>query len=191
MQSQSPLIRRLSLAALLFPLPAFAFQSDTTNTLLLAIGLGGFCIFNLLLIGLFHFTGQYSSRGFAKAHMAISLFVAAAALAIALIYLQGVGAIMLNLGVVIVAVSLALLPMHLVNVDKSKPSWATTALLMAAVLLMLAAYTLTPIALFAIACAHVAALNAKHIAIKIAAHGVALWGYGYIGYWLYQFSQHI
>ncbi|WP_394200460.1 hypothetical protein [Shewanella waksmanii] len=187
----SPFLRRTLLALTLLPLPALAFQSDTTHILLLAISLGGFCLFNLLLIGLFHFTGQYQSHGFAKAHMAISIAVSTIAMTVALIYLQGVGAIMLNLGVVIVSVSLALLPLHLTNPDKTKPSWGIAALLATAVLLMLAAHTLTPIALFAIAVAHVAAINAKHLALKIASYLIALWGYGYIGYWLYMFSQHI
>lgn len=178
-------------SCLLAPLPAFAMASDTTNVLLLAITLGGFSFFNLLLNGLFFFTGKYHSRNFAKMHSLIAVIPAVIALFIALIYFDTAGAISMNIGVIIVSIGLSLLPLQL-TLSATKAPGKHTALIiaLAAILLLIAAYYVAPIAIFAIACAHVALVSQADIKVKFLSITTLVTAYGYIGYWAYQILQY-
>ncbi|GIU17618.1 hypothetical protein [Shewanella sp. MBTL60-007] len=183
--------KTLLISAFLAPLPAFAMQSDTTNVLLLAITLGGFSLFNLLLNGLFYFTGKYHSRNFAKMHTLIAIIPAIIALFIALIYFDTPGAISMNIGVIIVSIGLSLLPLQL-NLSATKAPGKHSALIiaLAAIALLIAAYYIAPIAIFAIACAHVALISQADIKVKFLSLSALAIGYGYLGYWAYQILQY-
>ncbi|GIU24478.1 hypothetical protein L2719_06700 [Shewanella schlegeliana] len=179
------------LCSLVAPLPAFAMQSDTTNVLLLAITLGGFSLFNLLLNGLFYFTGKYNSRNFAKMHALIATIPAIIALFIALIYFDTAGAISMNIGVIIVSIGLSLLPLQL-NLSATKAPGKRSALIiaLAAIALLIGAYYVAPIAIFGIACAHVALISQADIKVKFLSLSALAIGYGYLGYWAYQILQY-
>ncbi|MGS0676346.1 hypothetical protein [Shewanella sp. 0m-4] len=173
------------------PLPAFAMASDTTNVLLLAITLGGFSLFNLLLNALFYFTGKYHSRNFAKMHTLVAIIPSVIALFVALIYFDTAGAISMNIGVIIIAIGLSLLPLQL-NLSATKAPTKNSALIivLAAISLLIAAYFVTPIAIFAIACAHVALISQADIKVKFLSLSTLAIGYGYLGYWAYQIIQY-
>ncbi|ABZ77340.1 conserved hypothetical protein [Shewanella halifaxensis HAW-EB4] len=191
MTRSTTLYKAVLLSIFIAPLPAFAMQSDTTNVLLLAITLGGFSFFNLLLNGLFYFTGKYHSRDFAKMHTLIAIIPAVIALFIALIYFDSAGAIWMNIGVIIVSVGLSLLPLQL-NLSATKAPTKNSALIiaLAAIALLIAAFYVTPIAVFAIACAHVALISQDDIKVKFLSLSTLAIGYGYLGYWAYQIIQY-
>ncbi|MCK8044184.1 hypothetical protein MSG37_04765 [Shewanella sp. 1CM18E] len=182
--------KSLLVSALIAPLPAFAMASDTTNVLLLAITLAGFSLFNLALNALFYFTGKYHSRNFAKMHALIAIIPAVIALFVVLIYFDTAGAISMNIGVIIVSVALSLLPLQLTLSAQKAPTQHTALIIaLAAVLLLLTAYYITPIAIFAIACAHVALTSQADIKVKFIALSTLAVAYGYLGYWAYQIIQ--
>lgn len=171
-------------------MPALAFQSDTTNILMLAITLGGFCFFNLLLTGLFYFTGKYQSSRFAKLHTLISLIPAVITFVVAMVYIKGAGAISLNIGVIIVSVALSLLPIQLSHHAKAPTENTALILAIVALLMMLSAYYAAPLTLFAIAIAHVAAFSRGSIISKLLSYATLIAGYSYLGYWAYQIALH-
>ncbi|MGS0679718.1 hypothetical protein ACVBIL_01015 [Shewanella sp. 125m-7] len=191
MTRSTTLYKAALLSIFIVPLPAFAMQSDTTNVLLLAITLGGFSFFNLLLNGLFYFTGKYHSRDFARMHTLISIIPAIIALFIALIYFDTAGAISMNIGVIIASIGLSLLPLQL-NLSATKAPTKNCALIiaLAAIALLIAAYYVTPVAIFAIACAHVALISQADIKVKFLSLSALAVGYGYLGYWAYQIIQY-
>lgn len=180
----------LLLGTILAPMPALAFQSDTTNILMLAITLGGFCFFNLLLTGLFYFTGKYQSSRFAKLHSFISLIPSAITFVVAMVYIKGAGAISLNMGVIIVSIALSLLPIQLSHHAKAPTENTPLILAIVALLMMLSAYYAAPLTIFAIAIAHVAVLSRGSIVSKLLSYATLIAGYSYLGYWAYQIAQH-
>ncbi|PKG58810.1 MULTISPECIES: hypothetical protein [unclassified Shewanella] len=175
---------------LLAPMPAFAFQSDTTNILMLAISLGGFCFFNLLLTGLFYFTGQYHSRRFAKIHTLISLLPALLTFILAITYIEGAGAISLNIGVIIVSIALSILPVQLSPTANAPTDKTPLILATVALLLMVVAYYAAPLTIFALAIAHVAASSRGTLSVKLLSYATLITGYSYLGYWAYQIALH-
>ena len=180
----------LLLAIFIAPLPAFAMASDTTNVLLLAITLAGFSILNLALNGLFYFTGKYHSRNFAKIHALIAIIPAIIALFITLIYFDTAGAISMNIGVIIVSIGLSLLPLQLnLSADKAPTKHTALIIALAAIVLLLAAYYIAPIAILAIACGHVALTSQADIKVKFISLSTLAIAYGYLGYWGYQIVQ--
>ncbi|MCL1139081.1 hypothetical protein [Shewanella pneumatophori] len=182
--------KSLLMSALIAPLPAFAMASDTTNVLLLAITLAGFSLFNLALNALFYFTGKYHSRNFAKMHALIAIIPAVIALFVVLIYFDTAGAISMNIGVIIVSVALSLLPLQLTLSAQKAPTKHTALIIaLAAVVLLLTAYYITPIAIFAIACGHVALTSQADIKVKFISLSILAAAYGYLGYWAYQIIQ--
>lgn len=191
MTRSTPFYKTALLSCLLAPLPAFAMQSDTTNVLLLAITLGGFSLFNLLLNALFYFTGKYHSRNFAKMHTLIAIIPAIIALFIALIYFDTAGAISMNIGVIIVSIGLSLLPLQLtLSATKAPGKHSALIIAFAAILLLIGAYYVAPIAIFAIACAHVALVSQADIKVKFLSIATLAIAYGYLGYWAYQILQY-
>lgn len=184
------LLKPLLFLCLLMPLPAFAFQPDTTNILMLAISLGSFCFFNLVLIGLFYFTGKYHCRHFAKMHTLISLFPSVFTFSIVIMYIKGAGAISLNLGVIIVSIALSLLPLQL-SLNAKKPTEQTPLILIqVALLLMVIAFYAAPLTIFALATAHVAAASRTSLGIKLLCYATLIAGYCYLGSWAYQIALH-
>ncbi|MFT5788060.1 MAG: hypothetical protein ACI8SJ_000157 [Shewanella sp.] len=190
MTSSTSFYKAALLSSVLVPMPAFAFQSDTTNILMLAISLGGFCFFNLLLTGLFYFTGKYQSSRFAKMHMLISLMPALLTFITAMVYIKGAGAISLNIGVIIISVALSLLPIQLSHTAKAPTEKTPLILALVALLVMLIAYYAAPLAIFAIAIAHVAASSRGTIGVKLLSYATLITGYSYLGYWAYQIALH-
>ncbi|QVK23489.1 hypothetical protein KHX94_01530 [Shewanella dokdonensis] len=95
-------------------MPVFA---DSTNGVLASVfvilGLGGFTLVNLALQLLFYFNGQYSSRRFVTTHTVLSLLMPLLATAMVLEDNSSTAYLMLNLGLIIIAASLALLPLQL------------------------------------------------------------------------------
>ena len=188
--THSTTLKATIVTAMFAPLPAFAMANDTTNVLMLAITLGGFSLFNLLLNGLFYFTGKYHSRNFAKMHTLIAIIPAVIAIFVALIYFDTAGAISMNIGVIIVSVGLSLLPLQL-NLSANKAPTKNSALIIAfaAILLLFCAYYITPIAVFAIACAHVALVSQADIKVKFISLATLAIAYSYLGYWAYKIIQ--
>ncbi len=190
MNHSSSLYKAALFSALLAPFPAFAMANDTTNILLLAITLGGFSLINLLLNALFYFTGKYHSRNFAKMHTLIATIPAIIALFVALIYFDTAGAISMNIGVIIVSIGLSLLPLQL-NLHANKAPTKNSALIiaLAAIALLLSAYYIAPVAIFAIACAHVALVSQADIKVKFISLATLAIAYSYLGYWAYNIVQ--
>ena len=176
--------------SLVAPMPALAVQSDTTNILMLAISLGGFCFFNLLTMGLFYFTGKYQSQRFAKLHTLISLIPAVITFIVAMVYIKGAGAISLNIGVIIVSIALSLLPIQLNHHAKAPTKRTPLILAIVALLMMFVGYYAAPLTIFAIAIAHVAALSRGSIGVKLLSYATLIAGYSYLGYWAYQIALH-
>ncbi len=183
-------VKSLLSFSLFAPMPALAFQSDTTNILMLAISLGGFCFFNLLLTVLFYFTGKYHSQRFAKLHTLVSLIPAVITFIVAMIYIKGAGAISLNIGVIIVSVALSLLPIQLSQHAKAPTEKTPLILAIVALLMMFVGYYAAPLTIFAIAIAHVAVLSRGSIGIKLLSYATLIAGYSYLGYWAYQIALH-
>ncbi|QQX78874.1 hypothetical protein JK628_15045 [Shewanella sp. KX20019] len=183
-------VKSLLCLSLFSPMPALAFQSDTTNILMLAISLGGFCLFNLLLTGLFYFTGKYQSKRFAKMHAIISLLPAGITFVVAVMYIQGAGAISLNIGVIIISIALSLLPIQLSHHAKAPTEKTPLILAIVALLMMIVAYYAAPLTIFAIAIAHIAAMSRSSIGVKLLSYATLIAGYGYLGFWAYQIALH-
>jgi hypothetical protein len=140
MNFSSSLCGRLAIGASLatITLPVFA---DSTNGVLASVfvilGLGGFTLVNLALQLLFYFNGQYSSRRFVTTHTTLSLLMPILAAVMVLKDNSSTAYLTLNLGLIIIAASLALLPLQLQNSARRSGNHAGWVLLSASVFLLL------------------------------------------------------
>ncbi|AQS37068.1 hypothetical protein Sps_01908 [Shewanella psychrophila] len=114
---------------------------------------------NLVLNGLFFFAGKYQSKRFSKTHTIISLSLPAVALFWTVVDHVGFADLALNIGLIIMAIGLALLPLQLCLHQKREHSYTSLLLTIGAAGFLALSYLIQPIAIFAIAAAHVAFIN--------------------------------
>ncbi|WOT04109.1 hypothetical protein [Shewanella youngdeokensis] len=184
------LLKPFSILSLLAPMPAMALEPTTTNVLMQAISLSGFCFINLLLTILFFYTGKYQSERFAKMHTLLSIIPAIISLIASLTYIDAAGGISLNVGVIIVCVALSLLPIQLSH-SRRAPTHNTPKIIAAfAALLLLLSYFMVPLSLFAVAAAHVAASSQSSLKVKSLCVTILTLGYCHLGFWAYQIVLH-
>jgi len=108
----------------------------------------------------------------------------------AMIYIEGVGAISLNIGVIIVSMALSLLPIQLSHSAKAPTENTPLILAQVALLFMVVAYYTAPLTIFAIAIAHVAASSRSSLGVKLLSYATLITGYSYLGYLAYQIALH-
>ncbi|WP_246028387.1 hypothetical protein [Shewanella atlantica] len=184
--------QRLSISALLLllPVPAFAFSAaGSTATAFIILVLGGFTLLNLVLNALFFFAGKYQSRRFSKVHTLGSLIVPLIALVLTVMDHRGFADIAFNLGLILVAIALALLPLQL-TLSKRAPSQHSPLILALGAFVFLAiAYVIPPVVLFAVLVAHVALQSQPNNKTRIVSFAALFIGYPLMAYWLYQTLQ--
>ncbi|MCL1075079.1 hypothetical protein [Shewanella dokdonensis] len=105
---------------------------------------------NLALQLLFYFNGQYSSRRFVTTHTVLSLLMPLLATAMVLEDNSSTAYLMLNLGLIIIAASLALLPLQLKNSARRRGNHAGWVLLGASTLLLLLSLLAWPLVILAL-----------------------------------------
>ncbi|MFQ6370461.1 hypothetical protein [Shewanella sp. YIC-542] len=153
MTFSSSLCARLTLGATLMivVLPVFADQPNgVLASVFVILGLGGFTLVNLGLQLLFYFNGQYSSERFALGHTLLSLLMPLIAAAMLLADNSSGAYLTLNLGLVIIAAALTLLPLQLKNSAHRSGLHAGWILLGAALLLLLLSASVWPLAILAL-----------------------------------------
>ncbi|WP_299787996.1 hypothetical protein [uncultured Shewanella sp.] len=175
---------------LLIPAPAFAFSSaGSTATAFIILVLGSFTILNLILNALFFFAGRYQSRRFSKVHSLCSLIIPAIALVLTVIDHRGFADMAFNIGLIIIAVALALLPLQLTLSKRAQSPHGSLILALGALVFLTIAYLFPPVALFSILVAHMALKSHSDNKARIIAFVALIIGYPLMAYWLYQTLQ--
>ncbi|MDF0534342.1 hypothetical protein KDN34_06750 [Shewanella yunxiaonensis] len=153
MNSSSFLLRiRIVFATILLTssLPAFADQTNgVLASVFVILGLGGFTLVNLALQLLFYFNGQYNSRRFVITHTSLSLLMPLIAAAMVLADNSSTAYLTLNLGLIIIAAALALLPLQLKNSPRRSGPHAGWIMLAAAAVLSLLSLLAWPLSVIA------------------------------------------
>lgn len=180
----------LIVTLILMSLPALASDGTAyTATAVIILVLGSFILMNLVLNGLFYFAGKYSSKRFSQAHTLISLVLPALALVWTLLQHVGFADLAINIGLIIIAVGLALLPMQLCLRQKEQHANTGIFLALGTVGFLGLSYWIQPIALFAMATAHVALISKVSTQIRIFSVITLISGYAIIGNWGLQTFQ--
>lgn len=171
----------------LVPVPAIAaVPSGGTASLFIILGLGGFTLINLVLQGLFFFSGLYRSRTFAKRHVLSALLVPLIAIALAIYDHRGWSDFALNLGIICVSTGIILLPLQLNQIDKTTDTKADWILSLGALVILGLSYIIAPAALFTIVVAHLALASTPRQIPKLLGYLGLVAGYGLFSYWLYE-----
>ncbi|KFZ38087.1 hypothetical protein HR45_06155 [Shewanella mangrovi] len=118
--------------------------------------LGGFTLCNIPLQALFYFNGQYCSTRFPLWHTAIALIVNIVGAVLVIDQQPSTAYLSMYLGIIIVAIALALLPMWLRQSAKPQSQHASRNLLIGAVIFGLVSLLAWPVAIFSAALAIVA-----------------------------------
>ena len=160
-----------------------------TATAFIILVLGGFILMNLILNGLFFFAGKYHSKRFSQGHALISLALPAIALIWTLIDHVGFADLAMNIGLIIVAVGLGLLPLLLCLHQKEQHSYTSLLLTIGAAGFLALSYLIQPIAIFAVAAAHVAFISNANIKARVCSALVLICGYLVVGNWVVQTWQ--
>ncbi|QFU22006.1 hypothetical protein FM038_007485 [Shewanella eurypsychrophilus] len=158
-------------------------MSAYTATAFIILVLGGFILLNLILNGLFFFAGKYHSKRFSQGHTIISLVLPAIALIWTLINHVGFADLAINMGLIVVAVGLSLLPLQLSLHQKEQHSYTSLLLTIGAAGFLALSYLIQPIAIFAIAAAHVAFISNANIKNRVASALVLICGYLVVANW--------
>ncbi len=176
----------------LLALPTQAFDSTGgIASLFVIVGLGGFCLINALLQGFFFFAGKYRSANFAKRHVIASLIVPLIAFTLAIYDYRAWGDFAFNLGSIMVAVGLQLLPLQFKQINKAEAPYASYVLWLGGLLILTLSYIIPPLAFFAVILAHVALTSqpcqtAGFKLTKVLIYLTLAASYALFGYWLYQ-----
>lgn len=168
---RTPFISLAAASALMLPaFPALAFDpSGTMASIFILLGLGSFTLLNLMLQGLFYFSGPYSKPDFARIHAGVSILMPLAALVLAMKDNAGTADIILKMGGILVAAGFALMPLLLKN--SAKPVTANSGLWIAlgALALMLPSMIIPVIGIIAGAVAAVALKYATDLKARLVA----------------------
>ncbi|MBT1443221.1 hypothetical protein KJI95_01595 [Shewanella sp. JM162201] len=172
------------LLSTLFPANAWAFdRSGSITTMVLILGLGSFTLLNLISQFAFYLSGFYRSARFARRHVILSLLPVAAAVLFVILNAQHFGGLMMDMGLVLVALALALLPLLVADKPAPERPWVS---LLAAALMLAAGFVVAPITAFALILAHVS-LNYLKGHSRFGALLIIAIGYPFLGVYLYQF----
>jgi|GEM_PF-1815802 len=180
----------ISALLLLLPTPAFAFSAaGSTATAFIILVLGGFTLVNLVLNALFFFAGKYQSQRFSKIHTLSSLIIPLIALVLTLMDHRGFADLAFNIGLIIVAIALALLPLQLTLNGRGPNQHSPLILSLGAFLFLAIAYVVPPIAFFAVLVAHVALQSQPDTKARVISYSALFIGYPLVAYWVYQTAQ--
>ncbi|WP_372873299.1 hypothetical protein [Shewanella sp.] len=173
----------VTLLLLLTPLPALAFApSGSMATMALLLGLGGFTLLNLIAQLSFFASGFYRSRRFVRRHVLTSLPPVLLGGAAVVMDHQGTADLLMNVGLLLIALAFALLPyLFAEKVVTSRP-WISV---ITALLYLGLGCFIGPITTFAIILAHVAWFKQDTLG-KYLCMLVLCLGYPLLGYYLYQ-----
>lgn len=165
-----------------------------TATAFIILVLGGFILMNLVLNGLFFFAGKYQSKRFSKTHTIVSLILPVVALIWTVVDHVGFADLALNIGLIIVAIGLALLPIQLSLHQRSEHSYTSLILSIGSLAFLGLSYLIQPIAIFAIVAAHVSLMSKLNSdkqanSARIFAFTSLAISYPVLAYWLYQTAQ--
>ena len=175
---------------LLLPTPAFAFSAaGSTATAFIILILGGFTLLNLILNALFFFAGKYHSQRFSKTHTLCSLVIPLIALVLTLMDHRGYADLAFNIGLIIIAIALALLPLQLTLNGRAPTPYGPMILSLGAFLFLAISYLIPPVALFAALVAHVALQSQPDTKARIISFSALIIGYPLMAYWLYKTLQ--
>ncbi|PHQ75827.1 MAG: hypothetical protein COB74_04095 [Shewanella sp.] len=151
--------------------------------------LGGFLLMNLMLNGLFFFAGKYQNKGFSRGHTSVSLILPAIALIWTLVDHVGFADLALNIGLITVAVGLALLPLQLSLHQRAEHGYTSLLLILGAIGFLALSYLVQPIAIFALASAHIALTSQSNTKAKVLSILTLIGGYSVLAYWGVQTLQ--
>lgn len=175
---------------LLLPTPAFAFSAaGSTAAAFIILVLGGFALLNLVLNALFFFAGKYQSQRFSKIHALSSLIIPVIALILTVIDHRGFADLAFNIGLIIIAIALGLLPLQLTLNGRGPNQHSPMILSLGAFLFLAIAYVIPPVAFFAVLVAHVAIKSQPDLKARIISYSALSIGYPLLAYWIYQSIQ--
>ncbi len=179
----------LLLFLMLLSAPTFAFsQAGTTATLLLFVGLGGFTLANSLMQLCFYFSGLYHNEKFAQNHAALALIPSVIMFAISIYDFTSFGAFVMNLGGILIALALALLPVQLTSVAKAVATPRPFVITITSTTFLILGSFLAPLSLFAVILGYLGYQMTKgasrYINLIIGIVAISL-----LGYWLWQLLQ--
>ena len=168
---RTPFITLAAVSALMLPtFPAMAFDpSGTMASIFIVLGLGGFTVLNLLLQGLFYFTGPYSKPDFARIHAGISVLMPLAALVLTIKDNAGAADMILKLGAILVASGFALMPLLLKSSAKQATANSGFWIALGALVFMLPSMIVPVIGIVAALVAAVALKYAQDLKARLVA----------------------
>ncbi|MCL2913204.1 hypothetical protein L2725_05320 [Shewanella corallii] len=168
---RTPFITLAAVAALMLPtFPVMAFDpSGTMASIFIILGLGSFTLLNMVLQGLFYFTGPYSRRDFARIHAGISILMPLAAMVLAVKDNAGTADMILKLGAILIASGFALMPLLLKSSAKQPTPNSGLWIALGAFALMLPGMIIPVIGIVAAAVAAVALNYAQDLKARLVA----------------------
>ncbi|WP_285162924.1 hypothetical protein [Shewanella goraebulensis] len=173
-------------------LPAYASTTTIANdSILILIALMAFAFINAIVQACCYFSGQYVQASFSQKHVTVSLLVPIAALIGFIMQYESFAQFVLYLGVVVLSIGTALIPMPLTN-KKSPSRFSALILLTGAIIILPLSIIVAPISIFSIALCHIGLKQSEVPPFaKFATLLTLITSYGLLFYWLYQVINHL